>query len=96
MKIGPSIRRASPLPLGVLRELCGEIPLSLTVLESTLTRTDESVSKRTTLTYSESTLTTNKTPRTKQRTSTPVESTLTSFPPISHLESTLAKKGGGG
>lgn len=49
--------RASAPPLCALGGLCGEIPLSLSPLESALAKTRESLSKQTTLTYSESTLT---------------------------------------
>jgi hypothetical protein len=87
--------RASIPPLCALCELCGEIPLSLTPLEYALPRTDESVSKQTTLIYLESTLTARRATNTKQRTSTHAESTLTPFIPASPIESTLKKRGRG-
>jgi hypothetical protein len=69
---------------------------ALTFLESTLPQFHESVSKQTTLTALKSTLTAARTPHTKQRTSNPAESTLTQNEVVTLVESTLAKKGGGG
>src|ERR1700687_4420026 len=68
----------------------------LTSLESALPKIRESVAKQRTLTELKSTLTSSSPARSKQRTLSRSQSTLTSSLALSHLESTLIKKGGGG
>ena len=82
----------------VLSPLLSALPktASLTLLESTLPDTNESVSKQTTLTLLESALTSLQSAHSKQRTSNITESTLTQFMTVSPLESALPKKVGGG
>ena len=82
----------------VLSPLLSALPktASLTLLESTLPDTHESVSKQTTLTLLESALTRVQSAHSKQRTSNITESTLTQFVNVSPLESALPKKVWGG